>query len=69
MPGEVARLRFHYLGPVDGNLPVKPGTYTVRAHCSYYRGEDGETCRLESAPFTVTISAGDVRRWESYLAW
>ena len=45
--------------------PLRPGRYTVRAVCDYFRGSDGVECRVESPPVTVTVTAAHVLEWKS----
>jgi len=63
-PGEVAAEPLSLLGRTS--LPdreILPGLYTLRAICRYFRGPDGLDCRVESAPFTMTVTEDHIREW------
>lgn len=63
-PGQVVTQRsgiWNY--PYNPNFLKKPGKYTVRVVCSYYRTPDGRDCRVEAAPFVVKITKRDIREW------
>lgn len=63
-PGQVERQAFDLLGIIGAGANVKPGRYTVRAVCWYFRAPDGADCQVESAPLTVTITEEDIREWK-----
>ena len=66
-PGQVESQDFDFLGACPPETDVKPGRYTVRAVCSYYRAPGGEDARVESRPVPFTITADDIREWRAFF--
>ena len=69
-PAQVANEVLDVIGLCPPDTDVKPGKYTVRAVCHYYRVPDGVECTFESEPFSFTITAEDLGQWRAFEeAW
>jgi hypothetical protein len=67
-PGEVVTECLDLFNRITTDSTVHPGIYTIRAVCSYTRVPDAEDCEVESAPFTVTVTADHIRDWKAIHA-